>query len=95
MTQKTNSFKCYPLGDAAAVIQLGDQISPVINARVRAICAYLDEYSFEGFIEYVPAFTTVTLYYEPWIINYTKLLHSFRKWQMKCWKNRRFHLVRY
>lgn len=74
MTQKTNSFKCYPLGDAAIVIQLGDQISPAINARVRAICAYLDEYSFEGFIEYVPAFTTVTLYYEPWIINYTKLL---------------------
>lgn len=74
MTQKTNSFKCYPLGDAAVVIELGDQISPAINARVRAIGTYLDEYSFEGFIEYVPAFTTVTLYYEPWVINYTKLL---------------------
>jgi inhibitor of KinA len=76
MIKKVNpdSFKCYPLGDAAIVIQLGDQISPVINGRIRAIGAYLDEYSFEGFIEYVPAFTTVTLYYEPWIINYTKLL---------------------
>ncbi|AOM78682.1 5-oxoprolinase subunit PxpB [Pedobacter steynii] len=76
MAKKTNpdDFKCYPLGDAAIVIQLGNQISPLINGRVRAVCAYLDEYSFEGFIEYVPAFTTVTIYYEPWIINYNKLL---------------------
>lgn len=74
MIQKTNSLKCYPLGDAAVVIQLGDQISPVINAKIRAICTYLDEYGFDGFIEYVPAFTTVTLYYQPWIISYTKLL---------------------
>lgn len=76
MAKKTNpdEFKCYPLGDAAIVIQLGNQISPLINGRVRAVCAYLDEYSFEGFIEYVPAFTTVTIYYEPWIINYNKLL---------------------
>ncbi|SHF36546.1 5-oxoprolinase subunit PxpB [Pedobacter caeni] len=75
----TDSFQYYPLGDSAIVIQLGDQISPVINKKVRAIAAWLDEYSFEGFIEYVPAFTTVTVYYEPWIISYAKLLELLRE----------------
>ncbi|MNL19631.1 Kinase A inhibitor [compost metagenome] len=63
----------YPLGDAAIVLQFGDEISKDINLQVRAVAAWLDEYTFEGFVEYVPAFTSITIYYEPWVINYDKM----------------------
>lgn len=66
-------YSFYALGDSAIVIQLGDQIDPIINAKIRSICEWLDEYTFEGFVEYVPAYTTVTIYYQPWKIGYEEL----------------------
>ena len=60
----------YPLGDQAIVIQLGDMISKDIHQHITSICNFLEEYSFEGFIEYVPAFTTVSIFYDPLITEY-------------------------
>ena len=60
----------YPLGDQAIVIQLGDKISEDIQRHITSICSFLEEYSFEGFIEYVPAFTTVTIFYDPLVTHY-------------------------
>lgn len=71
--KKTNSYTFYPLGDSAIVIQFRDQISEAIHQQVRAVAAYLDEFSFEGFIEYTPAFTSVTIYYQPWVISYPEI----------------------
>lgn len=63
----------YPIGDSAIVIQFADVISPEIHQKVRAVAAYLDEYAFEGFIEYTPAFSSVTVYYQPWLIRYQEI----------------------
>jgi inhibitor of KinA len=64
----------YPLGDSAVVMQFGDVISETINFQVRTVAAWLDEYTFEGFVEYVPAFTSITIYYEPWVLNYHEMI---------------------
>ncbi|MDR6784652.1 inhibitor of KinA [Pedobacter africanus] len=64
----------YPLGDSAVVMQFGDVISETINLQVRTVAAWLDEYTFEGFVEYVPAFTSITIYYEPWLLNYHEMI---------------------
>lgn len=64
------STLCYPLGDQAIVIQLGDEISESILRYITSICNFLEEYSFEGFTEYVPAFTTVTIFYDPLVTDY-------------------------
>lgn len=64
------SIFCYPLGDQAIVIQLGDKISESIQRHITSICNFLEEYSFEGFTEYVPAFTTVTIFYDPLVTDY-------------------------
>jgi inhibitor of KinA len=55
----------YPLGESAVVVQFGETIKRHTHLAVQALSAYLDEYSFPGFVEYVPAFTTVTVYYNP------------------------------
>jgi len=61
----TEPILYYPLGDSAVVIELGKEISTDIHRQVMAIAAFLEAYSFEGFTEYVPAFTTVTVFYDP------------------------------
>lgn len=60
----------YPLGDSAVVIELGQVISESIHHHIISIGHFLDEYSFDGFIEYVPAFTTVTVFYDPFVADY-------------------------
>ncbi|WP_047150712.1 5-oxoprolinase subunit PxpB [Aneurinibacillus tyrosinisolvens] len=55
----------YPLGDSAVVIELGKEINEQIHHKVRVLSAYLDEHPFPGMVEYVPAFTTVTVFYDP------------------------------
>lgn len=62
-------FKMYPLGDAAIVLEFGEEISLGIHNKIRAVAAYLEKNSFPGMVEYVPAFTTITLYYDPWVIS--------------------------
>jgi inhibitor of KinA len=57
----------YALGDSAIVLQFGDVISQEIHRAIQAVGAYLEEHPFAGFMEHVPAFTTLTVYYNPWL----------------------------
>ncbi|TGE18982.1 5-oxoprolinase subunit PxpB [Hymenobacter elongatus] len=62
----SNPIQLYPLGDAAIVLKFGDTIALPTHHAIRAVCAHLDEHPVPGLVEYVPAFTTLTLYYDPW-----------------------------
>lgn len=57
-----------PLGDSGLVVKCGDGISLETHQRVRRLAECLENHSFPGMTEYVPAFTTVTIYYDPWIV---------------------------
>ncbi|MFD1019900.1 5-oxoprolinase subunit PxpB [Thalassobacillus hwangdonensis] len=57
--------KLNPLGDQAIVIELADTISLDAHERVKQVTNYLDHENPEWMVEYVPAFTTVTVFYEP------------------------------
>ena len=59
----------YPLGDAAIVLQFGDAINRATHLSIQAFTTALEALPFAGFREYVPAFTTVTVYYDPWIVS--------------------------
>ena len=56
-----------PLGDSALMVQLGDGIDPSIHEKVKNLSALLDDQPFEGFIESVPAYNNVTIYYNPYV----------------------------
>ena len=62
-----SAAQLYPLGDAAVVVQFGDAISPATHAAIRAFGAHLARHPFPGLREGVPAFTTLTVYYDPWL----------------------------
>jgi inhibitor of KinA len=56
----------FPLGDAAVVVELGNEINETTHQRVQMVSARLEVCSFPGMLEYVPAFTTVTVFYDPY-----------------------------
>lgn len=53
-----------PLGDSAFVVTFGDDIGDRTHRRVRALTLYLDRSPLDAMIDYIPAYTTVTLVYD-------------------------------
>jgi inhibitor of KinA len=54
-----------PLGDSGIVVSMGDRIDRITHEKVMALSSYLEEHPFDGMIEMVPGFTTVSVYYDP------------------------------
>ena len=63
------AVRLYPLGDAAIVLQFGESIDPATHRAIQAVGAYLAGHPFGGLREVVPAFTTLTVYYDPWLVS--------------------------
>ena len=58
--------RLFPLGDAAVVLEFGTSISPETHRTIQAVSRHLTHHPFPGLREFVPAFTTLTVYYDPW-----------------------------
>jgi len=54
-----------PLGDSGATIEFGEQIDPAIHNRVLACMSALERNPFPGQLEVVPAYRSVTVYFDP------------------------------
>lgn len=67
----------YPLGDRAIVFSFGNSISEEVNSYIKRVTAALDSWTNAGFLEYVPAYTTITVYYDPLVISYDELQLAF------------------
>lgn len=57
------------ISEFSALIEFGNEINEEINKKIRVFCSYIDEHPFDGFIEYVPYFTSVSVIYDPLKIN--------------------------
>lgn len=68
---ETGKFKTEisQISETAALVEFGREISETINKKVRTFCAYLDEKPFHGMMEYVPAFASVSVIYNPLDMN--------------------------
>ncbi|MBA4138305.1 MAG: kinase inhibitor [Opitutus sp.] len=54
-----------PLGDKALRVEVGERIDEATQARVQAACAAIEAASLPGVRELVPAYTTITVHYDP------------------------------
>ncbi|UOR14047.1 5-oxoprolinase subunit PxpB [Halobacillus amylolyticus] len=54
-----------PLGDQAIVITISDEINEDAQNKVRILSHLFDQEKPDWMVEYIPAFTTVTLFYDP------------------------------
>ena len=57
-------YKISPLGDTALIIEFGNQISVEINNRVLQLSEFIEKNPFQGLIETVPAYSSLTLFYK-------------------------------
>lgn len=56
-------FTLSPLGDGAIIIKIGDTIEPDSRLKIQSITSALDASAPTWLTEYIPAFTTVTVFY--------------------------------
>ncbi len=82
------AYECHPLGDSAIVIRFGADISLTNLHKVRQVVNYLENNWWDGFIELVAAYTTITIYYDAFrIYNYSSeaVLKSGRSHRTVDW----------
>lgn len=68
MTAKA-AEEIYPLGDQAILIEFGKEIDNTVRGRILSFTKKLEQASFPWMIEYIPAFTTVTIIYDPILLD--------------------------
>ena len=54
-----------PFGENAIYVSFGETIDDTIYSQIRHFTQQLNRHPFPGMIEYVPAYTNVTVYYDP------------------------------
>ncbi|ADU32393.1 5-oxoprolinase subunit PxpB [Evansella cellulosilytica] len=80
------SYDVMPLGDKAIRVEIGKTISPEINSRVHRLASAFSTLKMKGVIELVPAYTTLTIYYNPLMISYLHLIDEIEN-QMNTLKS--------
>jgi inhibitor of KinA len=65
MADSLPPLRLYPLGDAAVVLELGQAIAPATQQLIQAFAQVLARHPPPGLREVVPAFITLTVYYDP------------------------------
>ena len=71
---KLQAAQLRPLGEAAVLVSFGTKIDPDVHRAVRTFAASLGQHPFRGMIEYVEAFTSVTVFYDPVVLCEDQLL---------------------
>ncbi|MEQ1675340.1 MAG: 5-oxoprolinase subunit PxpB [Chitinophagaceae bacterium] len=64
MNNKAFPYCIFSLGDRAITIDFGNRIDELINETVIQLCNKLRQYPFPGMIEAVPAYSSLTIYYD-------------------------------
>lgn len=58
------NYRVFPLGENALTIDFGGEISPALNDKVLRLADFLAHSSFAGFVELVPAYSSLTVFYD-------------------------------
>ena len=65
MATPTLSYQLFPLGDSAMTVDWGNRIDETVNREVMARYRQFCHQQFPGFIEAVPSYSSLTVYYDP------------------------------
>lgn len=59
-----SAYRIFPLGDSAVTIDFGNIIDESVNKKIISLFHYLQKKPVEGIIDVVPAYSSVTVYYD-------------------------------
>lgn len=54
-----------PMGECALIVKFNNKININTHLKIKTLSQYLDKNPVKGMIEYVPAFVTITIFYNP------------------------------
>ncbi|WP_226654362.1 5-oxoprolinase subunit PxpB [Pseudalkalibacillus hwajinpoensis] len=63
----------HPLGEAALKCCFQEDVSPALTDKIQAFCRKLRSKEIIGITEWVPAYDSVAIYYDPWKLSYQQL----------------------
>ncbi|QUW24045.1 5-oxoprolinase subunit PxpB [Sporosarcina sp. Marseille-Q4063] len=84
MSQLTIKTRIKPLGDSALIVQLGEGICPEIHENVSNLTRLLEKHPFDGFVEAVPAYNSLTIYYNPHRVYLSHTNQALTPFQQVC-----------
>ena len=64
-TSMAKQFRLLPFGDAAITIEFGNEINPTLNARVISFAENVRAQTWEGVLDVVPTYCSVTIHIDP------------------------------
>lgn len=68
-----SDVKIVPHGDASMLIEWEAKIDPAINRKITGLVSLFKDQKIEGVIDFIPAFSTLLINYNPRIISYQRL----------------------
>lgn len=66
-------MKFLKAGDSALVIELGNEISPIINFKLKKITEFLDNLNKTGIKDLLPTYRSIIVYYNPLIVSFDEI----------------------
>jgi len=72
-----------PFGKFALLIEWPQEINTSILAEISSVRTSLESARVDGIVDIVPAYASLTVYYQPEVISYTKLEKIICFWQVK------------
>lgn len=66
------AYSFSPLGDQAIIIELGNAINEDTHNQIKAITSVLEANPPHWMTEFIPAFTTITIFYNPLLLLYNE-----------------------
>src|SRR5262245_62920726 len=74
-----NEPRLLPCGDRAISVELGDEISRAVNARVLALDYLIKQEAVAGVTETVPSYRSLLVYYDPLVVSYDAIRSTLRR----------------
>lgn len=63
-----------PCGDSAVSIRFGEEISPLLNARVTGFACAVETAQIQGVLELVPSYCALMVRYDPLVLSYKEIV---------------------
>ena len=73
------NVRIFPLGDTGITVEFGNDISPHTKNLVTSFNLAFRQLNLEGCLETVPTYRSVSIYYDPSLIEYKQLLRAVKE----------------
>ena len=79
MTGRLAELRALSAGERGLVVELGNLISPEVNARVQRLARGINQKNITGVIEVVPTYRSLLVYFDPFTISRSDLVKAIQQ----------------